>query len=244
MEKSYDLSLMDDLDDEIEEIISRLNPAEPRSSRIKKIIDDFNANNQIHDHYFDNIFPKHVANKSFPHWTPCQVAKRVLELFNPSETSQILDVGSGCGKFCLIAGLSNIRGHITGIEQREHLVKIAKEVKHDFNIRNVVFIHGNMSEVDWSDFDCFYLFNPFYEHIMNDNSFWIDQTIDIDRDNFDSYVHFVEAKLKTLKIGTRVVTYHGFGGKFPSEYSLIISEEIHGRFLGSSGFIELWVKTR
>ncbi len=236
-------SVVDDFENEIEEIIARLIPSEPRSSRIKKIISAYQANTQVADYYFDRIFPKKIANKSFPHWTPCHVAHRVLELLSPSENSRILDVGSGCGKFCLIAGLTNSKGHFTGIEQRQHLVTIAKEVKLEFEIKNVKFIHGNMSEVNWNDFDCFYFFNPFYEHIMNDSYFWVDETITLNKNHYDSYVQLVEEKLKTLKVGTRVVTYHGFGGAFPPEYTLLISEKINGRYSESFGLLDLWVKT-
>lgn len=237
-------SIVDNFENELEDVVSRFVPSEQRASRITKIITAFQNNIQVADYYFDRIFPKQIANKSFPHWTPCHVAKRILELLDPSESSRILDVGSGCGKFCLIAGLTNSQGQFTGIEQREHLVRTAKEVKLDFNIKNVKFIHGNMSEIKWNDFDCFYFFNPFYEHIMNDSYFWIDETISLDKDNYDSYVRFVEEKLKTLKVGTKVVTYHGFGGAFPTEYTLITSESINGRFLEHSGLIDLWVKTR
>ena len=72
-------------------------------------------------------------------------------------------MGSGCGKFYSVTALTS-SGQITGVEQRPELVDIAKKAAGELNIENVVFIHNNMTELDWAYFDGFYLFNPFYEH--------------------------------------------------------------------------------
>lgn len=53
-----------------------------------------------------------------------------------------------------------------------------------------------------------------------------------------TYVLAVRRRLADARIGTRVVTYHGFGGAAPAGYDLL-SEEAFG-----SDRVELWQKTR
>jgi len=46
-----------------------------------------------------------------------------------------------------------------------------------------------------------------------------------------------EQLLGRARVGTRVVTYHGFGGVMPDSYRLALRERCY------SGLLELWVKT-
>jgi len=229
-------SMLEVIDDEIEEIIFKFRPKENRSIRLKRIAEDFQTRRHVSDYQIDHLFPREMARKSHPHWTPVEVATRALELLNASDDSNVLDAGSGCGKFCIIAGLFS-KGFFTGVEQRKNLVEVARQIANEFQIKNVSFIHGSMFDLDWSNFDCFYFFNPFYENKM-DSSFWIDDSIPVKRHLYDSYVHSVEEKLKTTKIGTRVVTYHGYGGYFSSDFTCLINEP------ASTGSLELWVKIK
>ena len=235
-------NIIDVFESEIDEIIAKITLDFDRPQMLQKIATDFKNHCPVADYYLDSLFPKEIAKKSFPHWTPCQVAIRAIELLNPNQNSRVLDIGSGCGKFCIIAGLSS-KGHFTGIEQRENLVSVAKVVKREFEIKNVTFIHGNITELDWSRYDCWYLFNPFYENVMKDESFWIDDSILIEESFFDTYVRLVEKNLKQARIGTRVVTYHGFGGVFPARYTNIVKEMITCSTYDRTGDLELWVKT-
>ena len=51
-------------------------------------------------------------------------------------------------------------------------------------------------------------------------------------------VRLVEQVLRDAPIGTRVVTYHGFGGRIPRGYHLVTDERI------GTDSLRLWVKTR
>jgi len=228
--------MLEVIDDEIEEIIFKLRPKENRSIRLKRIAEDFQSRREVSDYQLDHLFPRDVAKKSYPHWTPVQVATRALELLNAGQGSNILDAGSGCGKFCIVAGLFS-EGYFTGVEQRQHLVEVARQTADEFQLNNVSFIHGSMFDLDWSHFDCFYFFNPFYENKM-DKSFWIDNSIPVKRQFYDAYIHSVEEKLKTTRIGTRIVTYHGFGGILSSDFICLINEA------AGTGYLELWVKVK
>lgn len=231
------LATMEEVDREIEELIFNLRPREERSVQINKIRDNFRSKLPVSDYAMDYIFPPEIAKKSHPHWTPTEVASRALELLNTTEESKVLDIGSGCGKFCIIAGLSS-KGHFTGIEQRKNLVEVADQITKEFEIQNVSFIHGDMLDIDWALFDSLYLFNPFYEHVMSDPIYWIDDTIPKNQKTFDRYVQSVQTKLKSVKLGTKVVTYHGFGGRLPSEYACLSSEKV------CTGNLDLWIKEK
>lgn len=241
--KQNSLALLNDQEDDLDDLVSQIVGTENKEIKIQRIKEEAKNKSRLSDHYFDSVFPKQIAKKSFPHWTPCEVARRAFELLCVSENSRVLDVGSGCGKFCILGGLHS-RAHFTGVELREGLVKVAKQVKRDFELNNVSFVNSNMSQLDWASFNCFYLFNPFYENLMKDSFFWIDKDIQVDPQLFGAYTRIVEDKLNKIDVGSRVVTYHGFGGTFPESFTNIISESIASGFTGRSGKIELWVKTR
>ncbi|MBI1861151.1 MAG: hypothetical protein HYR96_09565 [Deltaproteobacteria bacterium] len=92
-----------------------------------------------------------------------------------------------------------------------------------------------MAYLDWSLFDSFYLFNPFYENLEPTSR--IDQLVHLGEAHFDQYVKTVEDKLSHLKPGSRVVTYHGFGGSFPSSFHRVLKEYHHDDYL------ELWINS-
>jgi predicted RNA methylase len=147
--------------------------------------------------------------------------------------TRILDVGSGCGKFCLVAALSCLGQHI-GVAQRPYLVDIAKIASSELGTTNVAYIQDNMAELDWSFFDGFYFSNPFYEHKVK--SIRIDATLSYSRAKFVRYVEIVKSKLKLAREGTKVVTYHGFGGDMPLGYQCLNKDPI------GTSYVELWVK--
>jgi SAM-dependent methyltransferase len=182
---------------------------------------------------FDTILPQRVRQFSGKHWTPVSVAIRAAELLVTSSRTRILDVGSGPGKFCLIGALTT-EGSFVGVEQRKFLVEMSQRAAKALSIPRVSFIHDDMADIEWKNYDGFYLYNPFYENIK----IWAetDQVI-VDGDMaFAYYVKVVEEKLIRLKPGSRVVTYHGFGGTFPRDFRRVVQEPCGGDFL------ELWIK--
>jgi predicted RNA methylase len=230
-------SLFSDLDKEIDDLILRFCPRENRSKIILNLITSRADATELTDYHLDSVFPEQISRKSHPHWTPVKVASRATELLSITKLSKVLDVGSGCGKFCIVASLKS-EGFFLGIEQRGNLVKAARKVAKELHLENVSFIKGNMMDIDWTQFNSIYLFNPFFENVMKDSSFWIDTTIDLNKHLYNLYIRTVEEKLSKQEVGTRVVTYHGFGGMFPKSYDLILKEPIY------SGHLELWVKLR
>jgi hypothetical protein len=211
-----------------------LRAGDRRKERIQELLFDLKEGGLVTDFRFDEVFPRAMRELSETHWTPVEVAVRAASILSTGPKTRILDVGSGCGKFCLVGSLTTPAIYV-GIEQREVLVKIAKASRDLLGSRRVAFAHGNMVHLDWSCFDAFYLYNPFYEHQID--RIRIDDTLAFGEQIFDEYVRTVTRKLAELKVGTRVVTYHGFGGKFPPGYRKLLAEP------AATGFLELWEKT-
>ncbi len=189
----------------------------------------------VMDQWFDGVFPGHIQALSDIHWTPVRVARRAAQLLVASHKSRILDVGSGCGKFCIVGAITT-PGQFIGVEQRPCLVDVAQGAARSFQAGRATFIQGDMSDLDWDFFDSFYLFNPFYENRAP--TIRIDQEVVLSEERFASYVSLVQGKLKLLRPGTRVVTYHGFGGDFPVGYRCLLRER------AGSDTLNLWVKRR
>jgi hypothetical protein len=74
----------------------------------------------------------------------------------------VLDVGSGPGKFCLVAAASAPRLSLVGVERRPHLVAIARLLAE--KAVQVAFRVGDAPRVTWSECDAFYVFNSFAEN--------------------------------------------------------------------------------
>ncbi len=81
---------------------------------------------------FDHVYPDWVRSLSERHWTPVDVAERAAELLVTSAGVRVLDVGSGAGKFCIIGALTT-EGKFCGIEQRAHLIDVAREAARHYD---------------------------------------------------------------------------------------------------------------
>jgi len=174
------------------------------------------------DAVFDACYPDWVRSRSRRHWTPVEVAQRAAELLVTDDNTRVLDVGSGAGKFCIIGALST-RGVFSGIEKRPDLVEVACAAAQHFGARRTDFIHGDITSVDWRAFNAFYLFNPFLEYAEG-----LGGAID--------YIRFTRSRLEAAPVGTRVATYHGYGGRMPPGFRCTSCEP------KGSDFVELWVK--
>ena len=171
------------------------------------------------------------------HFTPPAVSSQIARLLAPHAGARVLDVGCGPGLFCIAGALGAPWAEFVGIEWRPRLVSIARLVGDHLGVANARFIAGDALELDWSDYDAFYLFNPFAEHLL-ESPFVIDRSVRLEPSQFARHVAIVQAKLANLPVGARVATYHGFGGALPDDYALATRRE-HG-----TDRIELWVKVR
>jgi SAM-dependent methyltransferase len=189
------------------------------------------------DHRFDQLLPLDLQLLSRAHFTPVAVAQRAARLLVSQPGDCVLDVGAGVGKFCLVAAAHAGGGVFIGVEQRPRLVAIASELARQLEVANVAFTAANLVEIDWSPFDAFYFYNPFVEHYATAMTA-LDRTIETGPAQLFFYVRFVRQRLTEARVGTRVVTYHGFGAAPPAGFECTSDERI------GSGRLALWIKTR
>jgi predicted RNA methylase len=189
---------------------------------------------KVSDGEFDAVYPDEVKSISFRHWTPVAVARRVSQLLTENGATNVLDVGAGPGKFCIIGALTTA-ARFTGIEQRSNLVELAQRAVHRFGAARARIIRANIVSFDCNPFDGFYFYNPFQEQIEND-PLPIDSTLERSRTLYNMYVAAATASLVSAPAGTAVVTYHGFGGPMPPQYRRVHREGANG------AEIVLWVR--
>ncbi|MGZ5537478.1 MAG: class I SAM-dependent methyltransferase, partial [Chthoniobacterales bacterium] len=118
----------------------------------------------IEDEKFDRIFPPRLRKLSSLFWTPVAVAAEAAKLLVGKPQTRVLDIGCGPGKFCLV-GASLTDSHFTGVEQRAELVAAARKGATALAVPNVEFLHANLLDIDFANYDAFYLFNPFEENM-------------------------------------------------------------------------------
>jgi len=206
----------------------------PDPQRAELVASSLRRGLAVHDDQFDALYPAWAREPSRIHWTPVAVAVRAAELLVVRPGQRVLDVGSGAGKLCQIGALTS-NGRFHGVEQRPHLVTLAREVAGQLGADGAEFAHGNMKAIDWRGFDSFYLYNPFFENQVGVID-PVDDTVPLERTLQDDYVTFVRAQLAAAPAGTRVVTYHGFGGTLPLGYFRMLHEK------RGNGHLELWLK--
>jgi predicted RNA methylase len=187
----------------------------------------------VDDRLFDAMYPHEIRRASPTHWTPVEVAVRAAELLAVRPGARVLDIGAGVGKFCIIAAAcADVR--VRGIERRPHLVEAARRAASRTGV-HATFTHGVLDPTDARDIDGVYLFNPFGENLAPEED-WIDKTVELSEARFRRDLAIANDFFRVARVGTRVVTYCGFGGRLPREYALITREHCAGR-------LELWVKT-
>lgn len=190
-----------------------------------------NPKDFLNDKKFDGLYPEKVQKHSFIHWTPLEIIETASDWLKLNETSHVLDIGSGAGKFCILASMMS-QARFTGIEKRGDLVEVAKSLAKKLNTNRVNFIHSDIVEIDFRDYNAFYYYNPFCEYIAEFDR--IDETIFYDPDSFRSYEDYVIDQLATLPLKTRVVTYCSETFPLPASYEL--------RDMLYDGKLALWVK--
>lgn len=186
----------------------------------------------IADEQFDALYPASVRALSEIHWTPVAVALRAAALLAPEPGLRILDVGSGAGKLCLVGALSS-RSSWHGVEQNTTFVTAARRAAKSLLVEDRTAFHpGDMSSVDWSGYDSFYFYNPFECALFGR----VPVSPALRWTLFGNEVSRVEEQLAALAPGTRLVTYHGFGGEVPPAYKLAYMERI------GTDQLALWIR--
>ncbi|WP_166087369.1 class I SAM-dependent methyltransferase [Mucilaginibacter inviolabilis] len=169
------------------------------------------------DTEFDWIYPEHFQLLSVKHFTPLSIAQKAAEFLSLPNT-RVLDIGSGAGKFCLTAGYHFRETFFYGVEQRHELHHLAENIKRYTDLPNVNFIYGNVTQINFKEFDHFYFYNSFYENIDQMNK--IDNTIELSEGLYNYYTQYLYMVLSAKPPGTRLVTFHSLEQEIPPDYRL------------------------
>jgi SAM-dependent methyltransferase len=183
------------------------------------------------DAAFDELYPEHIQVLSAMHWTSVDIARRA-GAFLAVPNARVLDIGSGVGKFCLIAGFLHPETTFYGIEQRKELYTFAAIAREEIGLLNVHFIHGNLTALDFSGYDHFYCYNPFYENIEPDSR--IDFSVNTSFELYHLYSRFVYEMLEGKPPETRLVTFHCTDSQVPRGYTLVNNSY--------SRALKMWIK--
>lgn len=194
---------------------------------------ELHAVNAMSDVDFDALLPSSTHRFAPRYWTPVDVARRTARIFNGLGARRILDVGSGPGKFCVVAAACAPRLSLVGVEHRPHLVAVARLLGQKLGAERVAFQLGDATRVRWSEFDGFYVFNSFAENrFAVEDQF--DRTVELSRRRCIADLLRVERCLAAAPVGALLVTYHGLGGPIPGSY-----ERLHVEAAGT-GWLQVW----
>lgn len=186
----------------------------------------------VSDKMFNSMYPKSIQEVADKHWTPLEVAIKAAAFLAISPEAKILDVGSGSGKFCLTAAHYHPQTFFYGIEQRSNLVELSTELAQKLQLANVSFIHDNITNIEFENFDHFYFYNSFYENVKGTQK--IDSCIQYSDELYHYYNRYLYKQLNKKPAGTRLVTYHSFGIETPSGYEIVHTDY--------NEFLKFWVK--
>ncbi len=190
---------------------------------------------EVSDEVFDSLLSELPRKKSRTYWSSVEAAQTASRLLREAGATQVLDAGSGVGKFCAIASLDSSH-RVWGVERRGELVFEARRLAQLLGAE-VVITEGTLDKVDVSEFDGFYFFNPFGEYVAAD-----EDRYDMGSPrSFDAYIkdaRLVERWLRAAPVGTAMVTYNGLGGRIPVSYR--VKHTTHVR----DDTMRLWVKEK
>lgn len=186
---------------------------------------------ELTDTSFNELLPGYLKFAARLYFTPIEVAKQAAEWLTENNEKRILDIGSGVGKFC-IAAASHVDAHFYGVEYRKSLVQVGKHIAKHYQLNNVTLLNANILDINFSDYDGFYIFNPFYENLEKTKR--LNDEVKLKAELYQVFLKYTDDQLDKAKAGTKLVTYHGNNFEVPNSY-----KKINDAF---NGDLKLWVK--
>ncbi len=174
------------------------------------------------DRIFDRFLPYDLRLVSQEHWTPLVVALRVAEWLNLVGIRDVVDLGSGAGKFCVAAAIRS-QCSFSGVEQRPRFVEAARALAHAFGVDDRVrFSTGALSRETIPTADAYYLFNPFEENLFGSDEH-LGEDVELSPERYQRDIAFVKRFFEEeAPVGTYVIEYNGFGGRMPPSYETVL----------------------
>jgi ubiquinone/menaquinone biosynthesis C-methylase UbiE len=128
---------------------------------------------------------------------------------------------------------SNKKAYYTGVDYRKYFIELCEKLTIKYRFKNVNFIHADFKEINFKDYDCFYFFNSFQEHV--DKTAKIDDVIETSTEKYKDYSEYLKKEFDKLPNGTRIATYHLHLNQMPSSYKLVA--------MYFDGTLKCWEKT-
>ena len=192
---------------------------------------------ELSDLALDGPLPDRFRRRSSLFWTPLEIVQRGVGWLDEVAAGDVLDLGSGVGKWCVGAALSDRDGRrrYLGLEHRADLVATATALAAHFEVSERVAFHcGEVADLAPSSekiggpFDpagvaAFYLFNPFGENTAPEHEY-LDTAVELSEARFRRDVAATEALLRAARPGTLALIYNGFGGRVPDSYEVLRSD--------------------
>jgi len=185
----------------------------------------------MEDSLFDRIYPPEIRKLAKEQFSPVEVCRAAAKWLAEEPGAQVLDIGSGAGKFCTVGAVCT-GGFFTGVEQLAPLHRAACDIQTRFALNNVAFLHGNVLDVDLRQFNGFYFFNAFHENLISAAS----GTEDAQQKRllYRRYTESLRQQLSELPAGTRLATYYSFLQEVPDSYRL--------REVAFDAYLRFWEK--
>lgn len=184
------------------------------------------------DGQFNRLYPPSIQLLSQRHWTPLVVARKAAKFLAAEDNARVLDIGSGVGKFCLAAAYHKPNAFFYGVEQRKKLIDHAETAKGILSLKNISFIHGNFTQLDFRQYEHFYFFNSFYENLAGTDK--IDSSIDYSGELYNYYNRYLYKQLDQKPAGTRIASFHSLEDEVPPGYHVVGVE--------MDGLLKFWIK--
>jgi len=186
----------------------------------------------ISDGSFLQFYPDAIQAYAKSHWTPIRVAKKAADFLGAEAGARVLDIGSGAGKFCLIAAHYRPGAFFYGVEQRREMVEQANRVKALTGLKNLAFMHGNITSVDLRSYDHFYFYNSFYENLIGSER--VSDDLEYSEELYNYYNRYLYRQLDQTPSGTRLVTFHSLEPEVPRDFHVVASD--------MGNLLKFWVK--
>ncbi len=181
------------------------------------MFEQLRKNGIVTDEEFNSIYPDDIKLLSGKHWTPIAVAKTAAEFLADKPGKKVLDIGSGVGKFCMI-GAALTQGKFTGVEYRENLYQLSVNLEKKYRLSNLEFIHDNITNINFKDFDSFYFFNAFIENMSESEV--MDDAVEVSAQLYGKYTQYLRLQFAAMPLGTRIATYWSNTEEIPRGYFL------------------------
>ena len=192
----------------------------PRKRAAQDLAEAMRAGSCPNDRSFDRFLPEPLRLVSPQYWSPLAVAKRAGEWFDDLGIRTMVDIGSGAGKFCVAGALFGTSRFI-GLERHSLLVRSAGALADLFDLNDrVSFIAGTFGAVPTPVGDAYYFFNPFGEYWLGAD-YPREGDADLAATRYADDIAVAEDLLRSVPVGTWILTYNGFGGRMPASYELV-----------------------